>query len=511
MSRGLGSTYAGRREPFGLLAALLVGSCAVRLAAANNALWCDEVVSIVHAAELRRAWDVLQLHHDNNHPLNTLVLRFVPSGGGALSQRIVSVVASCLTVFVAARVGWRHAELLGADRRRACWAAVTGAAAMGACYPIVLFGTEARGYGLAMFFAAAGLLTVVEFEHAAAPPRGARARKMGAASRAGWLAIVGWNLVVPLALTAHVTAISFLLAGGVWSIVFAREHFETTRQRLGFLAAWNLVPGLATVGFYLAFASQIEVAGGPRWSYASVLGELAGLATGVPHHLGLAIGVPALIACLLGGLAPHLGRGAGASERPARTPLAAFFAVGVVLAPTTLLSIQPPAYLHGRYFLLPLSLLVLLLPAVLPGRNTPRQLRWGFCLLAGFALAGNGLELAELLRRGRGEYLPCLEEISTDAKTRETALVVGINSQFRIGSVARYYLGRTGSLTRIRLVPIDRRDQPFDWIIVDPSSLLYHAPEVSPGDGLHRFELARDCPAARGAGVPWRTFRRATQ
>lgn len=506
MSTASGSTRAGRRAVFALLAFVLFGSVALRLAAASNALWCDEVVSIRHAAGLGRAWDVFQLHHDNNHPLNTLALRFVSSGGGGLRQRIVSVIASCLTVLVAARIARRHAQLLGGDRDRASWAAVAGAAATGLCYPVVLFGTEARGYGMAMLFAALGLLAIIECEHAAAPRDGGGAQAPPP-SGPGWVPIACWNLSAPLALTAHLTAIFVLLAGAVWSVVFAWKRLEPLRRRLGFLAAWNLLPAVATLGLYVVFASQIAIAGGPRWSYAAVLDELAGLATGLPRRLGLWIGVPVLIACLARGLAPLLRRGTNAAT--AWPALAAFFGVGMVLAPALMLVIRPPTYLHARYFLLPLSLLLLLLPVALPQRNAPRLLRGVFALLATLAVAGNALELADLIRHGRGQYLRCLAAIDADARKRETPVVVGIGSQFRIGSVAAFYLRQMGGLDRVRLVPIDQGIHDADWLIVDPSSPFYGAPVVS-SDGFDRFEPAHDCPAARGAGVPWRSFRRAT-
>jgi hypothetical protein len=507
MSAAPDSSRARHRIAFALLAALLFGSFALRFAAADNALWCDEVVSILHAARLKRAWDVFQLHHDNNHPLNTLALHLLPSAGGGSSRRIVSVIASCLTVLVAARVAWRHAQLLSGDRRRACWAAVAGAAATGLCYPLVLFGTEARGYGMAMLFAATAVLAILECEHASTPRAGASARTPEPPAP-GWVPILGWNISACLALAAHLTAIFVLLAGGVWSVVFAWKRLESWGRRLGFLAAWNLLPAVATLGIYVVFASQIAIAGGPQWSYAAVLDELAGLATGLPYRRGLWFGVPILVACLAGGLAPHLRR--NSNTRAAWPALAAFFGVGIVLAPTLVLAIQPPPYLHARYFLLPLSLLILLLPAGLPQRTTPVPLRGVLALIAMLAVAGNARELADLIRHGRGEYLRCLEAIDADARSRETPVVVGINSQFRIGSVTNFYLKQMGSLDRVRLVPIDQGVHDADWLIVDPTSPYFGAPAVASG-ALPGFERAHDCPAARGAGVPWRSFRRVTE
>lgn len=506
MSTATGSTHIRHRTSFALLVVLLAGSFVLRVAAADNALWCDEVVSILHAARLRRAWDVFRLHQDNNHPLNTLALRFLSSEGGGSSQRIVSVIASCIAVLAAARIAWRHAQLLGGDRARAGWAAVAGAAATGLCYPLVLFGTEARGYGMAMLFASTAVLAIIECEHASAPRTDANARTPRPPGP-GWAPILCWNISACLALAAHLTAIFVLLAGGVWSVVFAWKRLDTSGRRLGFLAAWNLLPAIAALGIYALFASQIAIAGGPRWSYAAVLDELAGLATGLPQGQGLWIGVPLLITCLVRGLAPHLRRDSNAEA--AWPALAAFFGVGIVLAPALVLVIQPPPYLHARYFLLPLSLGILLLPAGLPRRTTPAPLRSVLALLAMLAVVGNARELADLIRHGRGEYLRCLEAIDADARSRETPVVVGINSQFRIGSVAHFYLKQMGSLDRVRLVPIDQGVRDADWLIVDPTSPYYGAPAVS-NDGLPRFERAHDCPAARGAGVPWRIFRRAT-
>jgi hypothetical protein len=237
-----------------------------------------------------------------------------------------------------------------------------------------------------------------------------------------------------------------------------------------------------------------------------VLADLADLATGLPDRQGLWLAAPAVIACLARGLSAHARRGAAGAS----LALAAFFGVGIAAAPALILALRPPSYLHARYFLLPLALLLLLLPAALPRRGSPALLRGACALAALLALAGNGAELADLARHGRGEYVRCLEPIAAEARARGTPVVVGVGSQFRIGSVTSFYLKRMGSLERVRLVPLEEGLRGADWLIVDPSSPLYLG-SAPAREGLPRFELAQDCPAARGSGVPWRSFRRAAR
>ena len=65
------------RRLIALGAPLVVAAGLVRLAAASNEFWLDEVWSLFIALDAKSAWRLFTVRHDNNHILNTLYLRAI--------------------------------------------------------------------------------------------------------------------------------------------------------------------------------------------------------------------------------------------------------------------------------------------------------------------------------------------------------------------------------------------------------------------------------------------------
>jgi len=130
---------AARR--LGVGAVLIVGAL-LRIAAACGDLWLDEIWSIDIARRAGSWAAVFAVHHDNNHLLNTIWLLFAGGSSHALWLRLPSLIAGTASIALAG--------IFVGRRSRA-----GGLAAMiltAASYLLVLFGSEARGYGLAVYF-----------------------------------------------------------------------------------------------------------------------------------------------------------------------------------------------------------------------------------------------------------------------------------------------------------------------------------------------------------------------
>jgi len=123
------------------IAALTLLGLALRVAAAQGGMWTDEAWSVVFAAQARDPLGVFtRINHDNNHHLNTLWLQVVGMRASPLLARAPAILASTLMIPLAGLL-FVHRSAVGA----------VAAAALFATSPImVIYGSEARGYGLMM-------------------------------------------------------------------------------------------------------------------------------------------------------------------------------------------------------------------------------------------------------------------------------------------------------------------------------------------------------------------------
>ena len=127
-------------------AVVLVLAVVLRLAAARNDLWLDEIWSLDLAARVHRPIEVFTgLHHDNNHYLNTLWLWAVGPDRDALVYRLIALITGTATVAMAGRIG-----------RAGAAAALSAMLLFAVSYVMVVYSSEARLCGR-RFFRASGL------------------------------------------------------------------------------------------------------------------------------------------------------------------------------------------------------------------------------------------------------------------------------------------------------------------------------------------------------------------
>ena len=124
------------------VASFAVGAV-VRVFAAQNDLWFDEVWTLELLRErVHSLGDVfINCKHSNNHHLVSLWMWLVGRNASALMYRVPSVLASIGTVALAGFIGIR----------RSCLEGCIAVTLTSWSYLLVHFGTEARGYSLAIF------------------------------------------------------------------------------------------------------------------------------------------------------------------------------------------------------------------------------------------------------------------------------------------------------------------------------------------------------------------------
>jgi hypothetical protein len=291
---------------------------AVRVLATRNDLWFDEVWTLELLREHVHSFsDVFtSVKHSNNHHLCSLWMWLVGQNASALVYRLPSVLASIGTIVLAGLIGLRQSRLEG------CIAVILTSWS----YLLIHFGTEARGYSLAIFLALLAWYAFQQFD-----------------GKRSWIwIIVFWSAVV-LGFLAHLEfAICFagLVAWALWRFV---RYWSKWRQAVLDLFVLFAVPIVLLLAFYFVAIRGMEVGGGPKYQVVPLLIKTASYMLGGPAS-GAAAGIAALLAVAsIYVVLVYL-----MFERDDRW---IFYAV-VIVAPVAFIAILLPVPLSVRYFII---------------------------------------------------------------------------------------------------------------------------------------------------------------
>ncbi|HKC52709.1 MAG TPA: hypothetical protein VKF60_18115 [Myxococcota bacterium] len=464
-----------RRESRAERALLAVAAGAVltglllRLGAARGDLWLDELWSLYIASVARSPFDVLwSIHHDNNNYLNTLWMLVVGGGAPPILYRMLAVASGLGAVAVAAAAPLRPGRLESAV------AAVLMALS---CF-MVHYGSEARGYGPAMFFALASFVSLDRFLRT-------RQRR--------WA--VAFAVTASLGVLSHLTFL-LVLAGA-----FSWAAFELARRRDAKLADCALLgaPLLLVAFLWLVDIRFLEVGGAPSTLLAGSLRLLLSKTFGLP---------PGPLELLAVGFV-----GAAAYEllcMAREGDSRAIFFGALFAAPVISLVAWRPDYAFPRHFAVLVPFTLVLAAGGLT--RLARLGRWGVAI-AGLALAvfalGNGIQIALLLRDGRGRYRDAVELML--ARSTDRAVTIGAGNDFRVRMVLDDQARRLGVSDRI--VFIERANLASH----NPEWMIYQDPVERPGTAQFpqllelantRYALTGIFPYGGLSGFSWILYRR---
>jgi hypothetical protein len=431
-----------------------LAALAVRVAAATNEIWLDEVWSLRIAADLPSAWRAFLIRHDNNHVLNTIYLHWVGLRDAWILYRLPSVVAGTATV----------ALVLACERPARRADALAAATLVAWSYPLVLYSAEARGYAPALFFALASFYAVERFWE----------RPRLAPLLAFWVAAGAGTLF-------HATYVPVYLALLGWSIVRALETQGMSARAMRTLVACHLIPAAIVGAFYLFFVRGMVVGGGPGYRALDVVRETAAYATGVPQAVALAL------------------RG---------SPRWTFFVLVLAVVPATVIAATRPPVLYFRYFL-PQILFLYLVVAALVGALARRGAlgRATAGILVALYVAAQAVPLYSLVAAGRGG---CVETVRyLGAYTDGAEVVVSADEEFRTPLMLWYLERFLPPGQRLRWV------DPRAWPAEGPAWVLAHdlgPPTARPAaiqDGHgNRYDRAAGFQCGGVARWHWWIYRR---
>jgi hypothetical protein len=364
--------------PKSLILALLIAGAALRIGGGISDLWLDEIWSLNNSAIVRQPFDVFTaIHLDNNHHLNTLYLAAVGPRQAPLLYRLPAIVSGVLFIVIVAVALWSR------DRIEAVVA--TGLLAFS--YPLILYASEARGYSLALLFAAASVLALLRYR------RDPTTR---------------WRL----------TFAAFVVLGILSQLTFVFFYFV--------LVAWTLrtpslhaIPVASLAVLYRVDLSRMAIGGGTPAGIGSVLADLVAYTLGSPFSAG---------AVLIAGLFVWLWR------RGERTECG--LALGLLAVPVIAVVVMKAEFVAVRYFLFAVPVVLLMSARALAALSrTGRAGRFasGFILFVFFC--GNASRTADLLRYGRGQYREAIRDMT--AGSGDTT--VSSDHDFRNRTILDYY------------------------------------------------------------------------
>jgi hypothetical protein len=447
-------------------AVLLVAAGALlRLLGARGDLWLDEVWSVELVKQVTTPLGILtDIHRDNNHALNSLWIYLVGPGASSFAYRALAVAASVATLV-----------LVWIEGRRAGRAAGTIALLLaGVSYPLVLWGSEARGYATAVMGALAAWTSLRRYASEGRP----------------WQ-LVGFWAAMAVALLSQLSVVEVYGAFLLWSVARGRAH---PFRHL----ALHVVPLGLLVVLWLVDVRYMEIGGGPTFALWDVVRDALAVAMGAPWDVDAAklAAVAAAVAMCAAGVAHLWRRG---------DPEWLLYLAVLVVAPGFVLVVWRPTLLYLRYFVVELPFLYLLAGRLLAdwwtrGRAAQAAVAAGLALVVG----GHLFEDAWLVREGRGHYCDAVRFMGDH--TQGDDVVVGSDHDFRNMMVLAYYASCLPAGKRLLYATMGR---PSEWRVHHSGYPPTDAPsEIVIMSTRLRYRVVQTFPVRGLSGYTWFIYHR---
>ena len=460
-----------------VLVALVVLGAVLRIIGARGELCLDEVWTLGQLSLVTAPLQILvDLANDNNHILTSLWL--YAAGGAQASPLWLRTLA---IAFGAASVVAAGAAMHGRGRASVIVAMALAAVA----YPLVHYGSEARGYAGFVLFV---LVSIACLARELETPDGRSRAILGAA--------IGLGLLSHLAMAPAATVLALWTA---WVIFRRTGRLVATLVRTLAIFAPALMWTLAVATFYaIAWLRHgFEYGNFPFGAikFIDAYGTLLALMIGIPPQVPPAIVCAAALALVAA--AAWRWRGDG-------DIMNGLYVGAIIVLPAAMLVARLPNTEFARHFLFS-AIVFLLFIAELFGRLWEQKgLRRAVALALLIAcLAGNAASLARFYASGRGHYVDAIS-----AMAAEGTFTFASNHDFRNRMMTEFYGKKLGvAATLIRAG--HECDQPPAWWLSDSSQELPDRMVLGGARCTLTFERRRVYPLWGLSGVRLTLYRRA--
>ena len=454
-----------------LLAGVTAGAV-LRVWAAFDDFWLDEIMSLGLAHSISHPWEILTLHHDNNHLLNTLYLFLIGKQQNWVWYRTLSVVTGAASVAIIAYTTFRRDFL----------EAATATVLVAFSYPLILYSSEARGYAPAVLFSVTSFLFLQGYWQ----------------RRTFWQLMLFWASVA-LGLLSHFSFIYVYLSLFVWSVVYEIQDRKNRLETWGELFKCHTVPILFVVFLYVASVRHMIVGGGPVYNTFAVIRSAILFAMGFPQK-GIAgsLGIIMVFALISYGIY---------SLQRKNSDRWIFYLSVLLLAPGAVLILNPPEHFYFRYLLVCFPFFYLLTGSVLASlcRKSSLGKILSVLFLVVFTIV-NMQKTADLLKIGRGKYSEAILYMAEHTSGDE--IVVASDNDYRNKIVLSFYERYLPEGKK--LVYRDRNQLPANgpnWVITHSQDIGFSPPPSIRGPAGHTYTLARIFPYSGISGWHWFLYR----
>lgn len=399
------STNAGlaERDLWPTVAVIAVIGFVLRLCASAGDISLDEIWTHELLVGITSVDQVLwKVSHDNNHFLNSAWLYFTGPDASPPVQRALSIVLGTASVFAATAVT--------ADRGRTTQ--LIAALLFAVSYPMVQFGSEARGYaGLVLF----SLLAIWAVQ-----------RRLDGLGNTLVL-----SAVILMGFLSHLTMAATVLSLVIWAfwVLHRRGHGLRTAV-IGtvriFLPPFIALLPLAGCMAYAAWNYGVTIGGVSPFSVASFFsgyGKITAFLLGAPNALPYWVFVVLAFGTVL----------LSAKVAPNRRTL--LYSLGAIGFPLVLLAMRLPNLEFPRYYTLAVIMLMLATSEMIGQMlEAGGRRRISAALVLVLYLCSNGLSLWRFLEFGRGSYADVVAEMNWEPNAEYAA-----SSAFRIQKITNFY------------------------------------------------------------------------
>jgi hypothetical protein len=442
----------------------------IRIFAAFNDLWLDEIWSIELVREFHSALGAFtQAHHDNNHYLNSLFIYFLGQHGNWPAYRILSELTGIGTVVLA----W----FIGARENKA--SAFFSMLVVALSYVLILYSSEARGYSSLIFFCFACFLIL---QSLLARPR--------------WELAALFSLFAVLGLTSHLTFLVFIAGSLPWFCLrLYRRGLSVARIALWAVGCYGVAFGYL-VALYLVDVRRLQIGGGTPMTvfegYRAMLAWTLGGSNTSHVQYFTAIGSIIIFAA---GLALLIRK---------RSDQWLYYVGTILIAPLAMALVDRGTLHYVRYFIVALGFLLLLFGRLLGWLfETNRLGKIAAIALSSAFVALNSWSTAALLKFGRGHTADAVKLMVNESRSGEEFSFGGeqdFRTEFILGFYRREVIGER---------PAAYYDHDH-WPLAGPEWVVFHGESfrepVPPGKHFtdkfgNWYELVRTFPTAPLSGV----------
>ena len=410
-----------------LAVGLIVVGAALRLYGARGDLCFDEIWSLALLKPITSFGEIIWgINHDNNHVLNSMYLYMVGPDAAPVVLRGLSIVLGIASVVAAGLIFWRDG-IAGA---------LTAMLLFAISYPVVHYGSEARGYSGEIFFS---LLSLWFLQREFSLP--------------SWVNRQGLGLAIGLGLLSHALMVVCAIAFGIWTVFIlwrrtADLHKGMVESFFILLPAlvWSIAVA-ASVGFVAlrhGFAVNVTHSVPDKFAIGMVIPfDFNGFINAYGTLVRLTVGLPNVVpaaACLFlaGGVAVASVR----LWREQDNCRLSLYVVSIVILPAAALVAKLPNTIFSRYFLFSGTMFLLFIADVVNlAWLKGKMVRPVAAVILTVIVTGNAVSLFYFFSGGeRGQYSLAVRRMAENGR-------IIYSTDYLFSMVVEFYSHKLGILT----------------------------------------------------------------